>query len=172
VARPWHATSVDYLELTIGRKLRTGIYEAISSVFGEATIVAKFTRFPWEIGYMENETWAYEWINGHDIGPRFLGHLTENFRVIGLLLERITGARHAGAADVDICKGVLSRLHGLGVQHGDTNRFNFLVSGETAVLIDFDTAKKCDDAQLLRQELEDVPARLSDVSSRGGGGLL
>jgi hypothetical protein len=92
--------------------------------------------------------------------------------VIGLLLERITGARHGGPEDVELCAGVLSRLHALGIQHGNTNRFNFLVCGETAILIDIDMARRCDDGDVLRQELDDLPARLSDVSGRGGGGLL
>ncbi|KAJ0414688.1 alpha-galactosidase A precursor [Aspergillus carlsbadensis] len=121
VQNTWHATTVDYLDLAIGRKLRTGIYEATSSLFGAESIIAKFARFPWEIGYLESETTAYQWINGHSFGPRFLGHLTENDRVIGFLLERITGARHAGAEDVEVCQEALSRLHGLGVRHGDIN---------------------------------------------------
>jgi tRNA A-37 threonylcarbamoyl transferase component Bud32 len=69
--------------------------------------------------------------------------------VIGILLECITGAQHAGAEDVEICARVLSRLHRVGIRHGDTTRFNFLVRGETAVYIDFDTARKCDDGSLL-----------------------
>lgn len=50
-----------------------------------------FARFDWEIQYIGNETTH---IN-HDIGPRFLGHLTEDGRVIGFPMERITNARHA-----------------------------------------------------------------------------
>lgn len=126
VQNTWHGTYVDYLDLSIGRKLRTGIYEVKSSLF-DGTIVAKFARFPWEIQYIENETTAYRWISGHNIGPQFLGHLTENGRVIGLIMERITNARHAGTQDIQACGDVLSRLHGLGVRHGDINRFNFLI---------------------------------------------
>lgn len=171
VQNTWHGTYVDYLDLSIGRKLRTGIYEAESSLF-EDTVAVKFARFPWEIQYMENETTAYQWISGHDIGPQFFGHLTENGRVIGFLMERIAGARHAGAEDTGICGEVLSRLHDLGVRHGDTNRFNFLIRGSKATLIDFDTARKCDDPHLLLREFENLSISLQDLSSRGGGGLL
>lgn len=167
----WHGTYVEYLELSIGRKLRTGIYEAKCSLFDDI-VVAKFARFPWEIQYMENETTAYQWISGHNIGPQFLGHLTENGRVIGLLMERITDARHAGTQDLEACGEVLSRLHNLGVRHGDTNRFNFLVRDSKATLIDFDTAQKCDDRNLLLQELNQLTVCLKDPSKRGGGGLL
>jgi hypothetical protein len=115
---------VDYFDLSIGRKLRTGIYEAKSSFF-DNTVVAKFARFPWEIQYMENEATAYQCISGHNSGPQFLGHLTEHGRVIGFLMERITNARHAGAEDIEVCREVLSRLHKLRVRHGDTNLLIF-----------------------------------------------
>lgn len=171
VQNTWHEIFVDYSDLVVGRKLRTGIYEVRSSSFHDI-VIAKFARFPWEIQYIETETTAYQWIVGHDIGPQFLGHLTENGRVIGLLLERITDSRHAGAQDLEICAEVLSRLHDLGVRHGDTNRFNFLVRYSKATLIDFDTAQKCDNRELLSQELENLRICLEDSSGRGGGGLL
>lgn len=60
----------------------------------------------------------------------------------------------------------------LGVRHGDTNRFNFLVRDSKATLIDFDTAQKCDDRNLLLQEFENLTECLKDPSGRGGGGLL
>ena len=55
----WHGTYVDFLDFPIGRKLRTGLYEVQCSLFGDTVIVAKFSRFPWEIQYLENETTAY-----------------------------------------------------------------------------------------------------------------
>ncbi|KAE8404595.1 alpha-galactosidase A precursor [Aspergillus pseudonomiae] len=171
VRNTWHGTYVDYMDLSIGRKLRMGIYEVKCSSF-DNVVVAKFARFPWEIQYIENETTAYQWISGHDIGPRFLGHLTEHGRVIGFLMEYIPNARHAGAEDVQSCREVLSRLHGLGVRHGDTNRFNFLICNSKAVLIDFDTARKCDDPNVLLLEEQNLSACLEDISTRGGGGLL
>ncbi|PLN82369.1 alpha-galactosidase A precursor [Aspergillus taichungensis] len=167
----WHAMYVDYLELSIGRKLRTGIYEVKCSL-SDDPVVAKFARFSWEIQYMENETRAYRWISGHGIGPRFLGHLTEDNRVIGFLMEYVSDARHAGVQDVTACGEVLSRLHGLGIRHGDINRFNFLIRGSNATLIDFDTARKCDDPNVLQQEIQNLTACLEDPSTRGGGGLL
>lgn len=108
----------------------------------------------------------------HNIGPQFLGHLTENGRVIGILMEYVNDARHAGAQDVEICREVLSQLHQLGVRHGDTNRFNFLIHNSKATLIDFDTAQECDDPDVLLQELQNLTSCLEDLSARGGGGLL
>lgn len=115
---------------------------------------------------------AYEWIDGHEIGPRFLGHLTEDGRVIGFLMERVTGARHANLQDLIVCQKTLLRLHELKIYHGDTNRFNFLVCDTITVLIDFDSARKCDDEHLLKQEMENLPRRLQDTSRKGGGGVL
>jgi predicted Ser/Thr protein kinase len=139
-----------------------------------STVLAKFARFDWEIGYLKNETTAYQWIEGQDIGPRFLGHLTEDGgrRVIGFLIERIWDARHAGPDDLEGCQRVLSRLHGLRIRHGDINRFNFLATPDRTALIDFDTARRCEDQDALCDEMEDVAARLLDPSTLGGGGLL
>ncbi|RHZ54869.1 uncharacterized protein CDV56_107894 [Aspergillus thermomutatus] len=171
VRNTWHSTYVDYLGIIVGRKLRTGVYEVSCPLF-DNVVVAKFARFDWEAQYMENETTAYQWIDGSSIGPRFLGHLTEDGRVIGFLMERITDARHAGPQDLQACQETLSRLHELGIRHGDTNRFNFLIGQSKAILIDFDTAQKCDNQDSLLEEFEDLPRRLNDSSNRGGGGIL
>jgi predicted Ser/Thr protein kinase len=171
VRHQWHRTKVDYLDIVVGKKLRTGIYEA-TYLKSDTVFIVKFARFDWEIQYLENETVAYEWIDGHGIGPRFLGHLTEDDRVIGFLMERITNAQHAGPNDLAACQQTLSQLHRLGVHHGDTNRFNFLIHGSTAVLIDFNSARKCNDEGVLREEFENLSACLQDTSERGGGGLL
>lgn len=53
VQNTWHRTYVNYLELSIGRKLRTGIYKAKCLLFDDDIVVAKFARFPWEIQCME-----------------------------------------------------------------------------------------------------------------------
>ncbi|KAH2761566.1 hypothetical protein KXW10_000388 [Aspergillus fumigatus] len=171
VRHRWHGIYVDYLDIVVGEKLRTGVYEVTCPRF-DTVVVAKFARFEWEIQYLENETVAYEWIDGREIGPRFLGHLTEGDRVIGFLMERVTNARHACLNDIAACQQTLGRLHQLGILHGDINRFNFLIHGSKAVLIDFDTARKCDDQDALRKEFEALPGYLQDTSRRGGGGIL
>jgi tRNA A-37 threonylcarbamoyl transferase component Bud32 len=87
-------------------------------------------------------------------------------------MEYITNARHASAQDIETCREVLCRLHDLGIRHGDTNRFNFLIRDSKATLIDFYTAQKCDDQDMLQQELENLTTCLEDLSGKGGGGLL
>lgn len=171
VKNTWHSVFVDYMDLEEKEKLRGGVYEVKCAQFKE-NIVAKFARFHWEIGYMEGETCAYQLIEGSGIGPRFLGHLTEDGRVIGFLIERIANARHAGPGELEICRRTLGRLHALGLKHGDVNRFNFLVRDEEAILIDFDTTRKCDDSDLLAEELQALEEALATKSARGGGGRL
>ncbi|KAJ5958441.1 uncharacterized protein N7479_005591 [Penicillium vulpinum] len=171
VKNTWHNTFVDYMDLGESRRLHTGIYEVKCPQF-EDLVVVKFARFDWEIGYMEGETAAYQLIEGYNIGPRFLGHLTENGRVIGFVIERITNARHAGPQDLDICQQSLTRLHALGIKHGDVNRFNFLIRGSNAILMDFEKACKCDDSDSLAEELRDLQDTLESSSTKGGRGYL
>lgn len=82
---------------------------------------------------------------------RILGHVTEDGRVIGFLMERIQNARHAGPQDLEFCR-----------KHCDSK----------VVLIDFDKARQCDNESALIEEIEDLPGHLQDSSMRGGGGLL
>ncbi|RAL09395.1 alpha-galactosidase A precursor [Aspergillus homomorphus CBS 101889] len=167
VQNAWHKTLVEYTDMTLGKYLRRGVYEAKCPGFHDL-VVAKFATFNHEIQYLENETTAYQWLDGYVIGPQFLGHITEHGRVIGFLMERITDARHAGPEDLQACQEVLSRLHTLGLRHGDTNLHNFLIREGKAILIDFDTTRKCDDEESLRTELEMLPVCLADKSGRGG----
>ena len=53
VAYPWHTVVVEYLDLRIGRKLRSNVYEAWLPD-SEANIIIKFARFPWEIAYINS----------------------------------------------------------------------------------------------------------------------
>lgn len=59
---------------------------------------------------IENETTAYQWIYGYEIGPQLLYNLTETGLVIGCLMKYILNARQAGAEDLQTCREVLSRL--------------------------------------------------------------
>lgn len=151
----------------MGRKLRSNVYEATCDRFN-STIVAKFARFPWEVPWMERETMAYEWIESHQIGPDFLGHLTEEGRVIGFLIARVADCRHATPEDLPLCRLALSKLHQLGIKHGDINKHNFLIHGGKATLIDFDNASRPASTGEMEVELSGLQDQLSDTSGRGG----
>jgi serine/threonine protein kinase len=162
----WHANSYDYLSFKIGQRLRANVYVASSSQF-KKPIIAKFARFEWEIGYYITETQVYSWINGSNIGPEFLGYLTEEGRVIGFLIEHVEG-RHATISDLPACEAVVRRLHRLHILHRDLNKHNFLISERGAVLIDFETAERSDDSEAMEAELRGLEEQLLDKSGNGG----
>ncbi|KAI0489821.1 alpha-galactosidase A precursor [Xylaria cf. heliscus] len=167
ITQIWHSTQIDHLELHMGRKLRTNVYEATHPRFN-STIIVKFARFPWEVPQLEKETVAYEWIDGHKIGPAFLGRLAEEGSVIGFVIERIADFRHATLDDLDLCRLGLTKLHTLGIKHGDINKHNFLVHDGNITLIDFEVASQTVDPDELERELVDLPSQLRDTSGRGG----
>ncbi|KAF4628659.1 hypothetical protein G7Y89_g9488 [Cudoniella acicularis] len=162
----WHPKSYDYLSLKIGKRLRSNVYLASSLQF-EKPIIAKFARFDWEIRYYVSETGAYSWIDGHNIGPEFLGYITEDGRVIGFLIEYIEG-RHPTVSDLPACRAIVRRLHELNIVHRDLNKHNFLISKRGVVLIDFETAVQSKNCDGMKKELEGLERQLLDESVNGG----
>jgi hypothetical protein len=56
---PLASLQIDHLELCIGRKLRSNVYEATTPHF-DLPIVVKFAQLPFEIPYLNSETSAYQ----------------------------------------------------------------------------------------------------------------
>ena len=166
----WHPLRISHLDLLIERRLRSNICEVKCPQLDGSTntVVAKFARFAWEIPQFERETAAYQWIDGHQIGPKFLGHISEEGRVIGFLIELILDARHAAPQDLPACQAALSRLHALGFKHGDINRHNILIRDGKATLIDFDNTSRCDNVEALSEEFQRLAGALGDISGKGG----
>lgn len=169
----WHQTQVDCLELERTKQLTTMAFEAVSHslrpvIRSSATIIAKIARFEWEIPRIEHETRAYQLLEGSGLAPLFLGHIHENGRIIGFLLEKIEG-RFASSQDLSICETALGKLHELGFKHGDVNRYNFLVTEEGVKLLDFECLLENGSPESMRKELESLRAELVDESGRGGG---
>ncbi|KAK6496140.1 hypothetical protein TWF481_002164 [Arthrobotrys musiformis] len=169
----WHEKSFDYLSLQMKKRLGANVHLVTAPhVHPEnRDVIAKFARFPWEVERYALETKSYEWIKGHGIGPQFLGHLTEDGRVIGFLMEKLEG-RHATIADLPACKEVVGRLHALGILHGDLNKHNFLITGKDARIIDFETAKLSSDRDKMYQEAQTLEKELLDESGRGGMSVI
>lgn len=163
----WHSLRLDYLELETGSRLRSNVCEATCSKIPGQFIV-KFARFHYEIAQLERETIPYKWVEGHNIGPKFLGHLTEDGRVIGFAMSKIEEARHATPDDPDVCRQALRRLHALGIKHGDTNKHNFLIHPHGVTMIDLDFAKHNSTEIDLNEELYDLEQQLADTSGKGG----
>ncbi|KAL7926376.1 alpha-galactosidase A precursor [Trichoderma austrokoningii] len=167
ITKIWHHIQIDHLELRMGQKLRSNVYEATCPRFS-SPIIAKFARFPWEVPLLEAETAAYEWIEGHQIGPDFLGHLAEEGRVIGFVIARVAHCHHAAPEDLPLCRQALSKLHQIGIKHGDTNKHNFLIQEGKVTLIDFDNASRAASAEELETELHGLRDQLGDMSGKGG----
>ncbi|KAK9437421.1 alpha-galactosidase a precursor [Metarhizium brunneum] len=171
VSNTWHHTRIDHLELNKVSRIRQNIHVVTHPLFDQALLV-KFTEFPWQMPFFEAETTAYEWIDGHDIGPKFLGHLTEDGRVIGFVLEYLDDIRSAETEDLAACQAALAKLHSLGIKHGDINKYNFLIRQGKAVLVDFEAARKCSQEKELQAEYERLEQSLRDDSRRGAAYVL
>jgi hypothetical protein len=167
VTHLWHPVHIDYLDLHMGQSLRPNVFEATAPQF-DLPFVVKFAAFPYETQYLDSETSAYQWLQNHQIGPQFLGHLTEGGRVIGFAIERISNCRHAMPGDLALCQQALSKLHRLNIKHGDINKHNFLIHDDRATLIDFENALQCNDADVLEEEFQRLEKELSDKSGKGG----
>ncbi|KAI0194552.1 hypothetical protein F4808DRAFT_474797 [Astrocystis sublimbata] len=145
----WHEKLIDVLSLPRIERLRSGVFETLYE--GRAA-VAKIACFEWQIPSLTRETWAYCVVtetqpsDGPLTAPEFLGHLTENGRAMGFLMEKLEG-RSACSDDLTQCAALLKRLHGLGdlgLVHGDVNRYNFIVEeccrGRVVRLVDLEHA--------------------------------
>jgi hypothetical protein len=180
VSNVWHPTRVDFVELDYleGLGLLAGLYIWASggaqgghrsTGSADSTVIAKMARFEWEIPYVERETRIYQRLEGTGLAPRFVGHVHEQGRVAGFLVEYVEG-RHAGIQDLAGCRAALDGLHRLGVLHGDANRYNFIVGSDGEVrMIDFDQAREGASIWELEAEMAGLEAQLLEETGRGGG---
>ncbi|KAK6225764.1 hypothetical protein QIS74_01811 [Colletotrichum tabaci] len=169
----WHKTNVDCLELEKTKQLTAMAFEArLHSILpitpSPDIMIAKIARFEWEVPRIEQETRAYQLLEGSGLAPRFLAHVHENGRIVGFLLERLEG-RFASVQDLNVCEAALRKLHGLGLLHGDVNRYNFIVTQEGVKLLDFERAQENASPESMSKELKGLRAELVDESGRGGG---
>ena len=74
--------------------------------------------------------------------------------MIGFALEKVQG-RRATLQDFAVVSKALSRLHEMGIRHGDMNRNNFIITDQGAVLLDFAEARGDSDAHDEMTELKD-----------------
>ena len=155
----WHSRQIEFSRLEICTKVMPNVAEASHPELGD--VIAKYARFEWEVASNQSETEVYHWLHGHNMGPNFLGHLTEGGRVIGFLLQKLNG-RRAGFQDLARCEDVVRKLHALDILHGDVNRHNFLVNEEHVVLIDFETSVRSQDDGEKTKELQSLKKELLD----------
>jgi tRNA A-37 threonylcarbamoyl transferase component Bud32 len=86
---------------------------------------------------------------------------------MGLLLENVDG-RFASTDDQSKCEEAIRRLHGMGLIHGDINRYNFLIESSSGRvrIVDFEHVEDFDE-KTAHEELKVLPFELAEIS--GGG---
>ncbi|KAJ2977830.1 hypothetical protein NQ176_g4151 [Zarea fungicola] len=163
----WHPDKIDILGL---RKLKSLNGHAFEEDHDGKPAVAKVANFDWEIPRIERETYAYSLISTTKDAelyiPRVLGHIVEEGRPMGILLEMVNG-RPATVDDLVVCERAVAWLHKVGFVHGDVNRFNFITNdnGE-ARMIEFATIDTWSE-EADRMELEALQSCFADTSGAG-----
>jgi predicted Ser/Thr protein kinase len=172
VRNVWNEVQINVLDLERIKQITGATFEATCSCFSTVPVIAKIARFEWQIPRIERETRAYQILHQTNvaIAPRFLGHIHEEGRVIGFLMEKLNG-RHASFGDLEKCEATLQNFHDLGLIHGDANRYNFLVTRERVMLIDFERFEETStgSVEAKAQELLSLKSELKDESGRGAG---
>jgi hypothetical protein len=125
-------------------KRRDRISDRVSRVVVcDVVYVLEIARFKHELVALEKEIRAYCALMNHKftLAPEFIGYVyeEEEDRVIGFLMEEIHG-RHPGIGDLRICQYTVQQLHSIGIIHGDPNRYNIIITGDEARLIDFEAS--------------------------------
>ena len=87
---------------------------------------------------------------------------------MGFLLEKLDG-RNAAIGDTTVCQQTLKKLHGLGYQHGDANRHNFLVTESNVKIIDFEKFSEQASMELQLKDTDSLKEELIEESGRGAG---
>jgi hypothetical protein len=189
ISPTWHPHKVDYLALNEPRDEVTGFelqstglhYGAFNNHFGCEKVVVSYEWIPDTVYGVNHETQIYALIDGYQIAPRFLAHVTEKSgdgdgngeRVIGLMVEYVIGARAASIEDLAICKQVLARLHARGIAHSCPRPRSFLIkdnangpgTASTALLQSFSGAYQTSDQSILDSEMESVESLFQQAAA-------
>lgn len=147
-------------------------------LYTDRPAIYKIACFGWQLPNIEHETFIYSIIEQYRepgdpiIAPRFLGHVAENGRVIGMLLEKLEGDfASKGEGDLPACKEALQNFHRMNLIHGDINRYNFVIDRErepvSVRLVDFEHAEPFQE-DMARVEIESLPSELMEMTGRGG----
>lgn len=120
-----------------------------------------------------NETRAFNLFDGKDIAPKFLGHLMEKERLMGILMEYIPG-RHAPPEDEAVCRNVLKRLHEFKIVWNDPlNDGNFVITENgKAHMLDFSNSTFDADEILLKEEEDKLYEELQNYTGNEEEGDL
>ncbi|KAH7108749.1 hypothetical protein B0J11DRAFT_449495 [Dendryphion nanum] len=172
-----HPISGQYYNLLDLTRIRR-ISDRVSLVSqNQQELMLKIARFEHELEALSTEMRAYSILQAHHstLAPTFMGYVyeEEENRVIGFLMEVVQGY-HPYLRDQQLCRDAIQELHEIGIVHGDPNRFNILVEGDTAKFIDFEVATFWDDhnfGQSREEERCNLIRSLTDTSGLGNHGF-
>lgn len=175
IDRSWHTHRFDALSLT---RIASHKHRVEEVEFEGRRALSKVAIFGWWIPQLQRETEIYESISRnlspgeHSIAPVLLGHLMEQDRCVGFLMQKVNG-RHPSSDDLPACEAALRRLHRMGWIHGDVNRYNFLIEQSTghAKMVDFEHAKPYAE-EMAQLELQELKAELSETTGRGASVMV
>ncbi|KAF2967375.1 hypothetical protein GQX73_g6211 [Xylaria multiplex] len=147
IDQAWHPTKIDFTEFELVGQVGGGydgrVWRAKHPHFNGVSILVKID--PWSTGWskqaIENETKAYQWIDGHGIAPKFLGHVTYHGKIIGFITEWLEGTETVKRKDKSARLDVVKKLHSIGITHGSPHYLNFLKKGENMLMVDFEEAR-------------------------------
>ncbi|KAI0104690.1 hypothetical protein GGR51DRAFT_572639 [Nemania sp. FL0031] len=165
VSETWHPSSFDFLDLEIlDMPHSTDRVKLVSHPRLDTPghlAVMKYSPFPDGIIKIDVETEMYRSLDKDSIAPKFLGHVKEENRVIGFLVEYIDGARFVDSdgdfSDLALneCRKALKNLHELGISHRDSHPGNCLLREDgTAVLVDFELATQSSNTRDFERDFE------------------
>ena len=159
VSNCWHPKNINIREL---QPIRYFSPRTCKVLYDGQPAFAKIARFEYEIPWIERETLIYRIIENQLIGPRFLGHLSEEGRVIGVLLEYLSDTHWGTLEDLGVCLDVLRRLHKVNVLHKDVNRYNFMLRDGCCWMCDFEDSEIDVSDKRLEKEEESLTTTLHD----------
>ncbi|RAL13241.1 uncharacterized protein BO97DRAFT_433945 [Aspergillus homomorphus CBS 101889] len=134
--------------------------------------VMKIASFKHEVRYLQQEVAIYSKLAsaGFPLAPRLIGYVYEETkdRTMGFLMEKISGYPPS-IDDLEACTKTIRLLHTFGILHGDTNRYNFLMTEKGAQIFDFEGSVALEDkgSEAALKEVEGLEAHLLESSGRG-----
>jgi hypothetical protein len=152
IANKW-APSVDERDLGAQSSARGEIQSfgkpfctVYNNHFGFDKVMVEVEHHPEVLYHLVHDSEIYRVLDGHNITPKFIAHVTENNnRVIGFMIEAVS-CRQANIGDLPACREVLSKLHKLGYIHGWLQPSSFLVCDDGRTLLEtLGAARKMDE---------------------------
>ncbi|KAI5924345.1 hypothetical protein F4810DRAFT_709680 [Camillea tinctor] len=141
----WHPMAFEYTEIAKIEQIRVdrGRKEdrmwIVQHPSADKRCLMKIAEIPELMGHTKRETEIYKDLEGADIAPQFMGHVMEQGRIVGFLVEWIEDAEEPVLEfDTDLLADALSKLHARGILHKDIHAGNFLIKDNRAYIIDFE----------------------------------